>query len=362
MSNNAEEKIFNKSNSKALYGVAAIAMIYHHMFLSESVLDWDCDISLFNLFGTFGYGGISSVAWLCKLCVATYAFISGFAVYINLGKEYDSSKTLLRNLAKMYKVVAKYLLRFLVKFWIVFLAFIPLGYIIGDSQETNVHGGRILSNFIGIFFDYNGSWWYVRQYYLMMLVAPMVLYFLFKFERKWLVFLGLVMILVLLCLAYYGVAFGFLSSVAGSNTIVYLLIFIEGILCSKYGVFDKVKLNKAIVAVLLIGIFLLRIAVAESAAYNLIDLFIIVPVLFCLCVLINSTNYIKRFFCFVGQYSTYIWLSHGFFFAYYMKVLLVHSSLTFVVWLEVLILSLLVSVFFKLIEALLAKRISFMRT
>lgn len=67
------------------------------------------------------------LAWLCKLCVAVYAFISGYGLYHTCHKLHQNniSEMLLTD----YKKVIKHLWGFYLKYWLVFLVFVPIGFV-----------------------------------------------------------------------------------------------------------------------------------------------------------------------------------------------------------------------------------------
>lgn len=74
----------SKSESQALYGIAILCMLFHHLFLNMDPQNY---FSVFN--EIIGINVIGTIAKLCKICVPIYAFITGYgfseASKINVG-------------------------------------------------------------------------------------------------------------------------------------------------------------------------------------------------------------------------------------------------------------------------------------
>ena len=67
-----------KEDSLLIYGISIFIMIYHHLFaIPEKIGGTD----YFSILNTL-FGGITEqrLAWLFRLCVAFYAFISGYGI------------------------------------------------------------------------------------------------------------------------------------------------------------------------------------------------------------------------------------------------------------------------------------------
>lgn len=75
-----------KFHSGVLYGLAAIMMIYHHLFGVPEMLN--CKYN--SLLSVILWGGVpleQIIAWFSKICVAIYAFISGYGLCKSANKQ-----------------------------------------------------------------------------------------------------------------------------------------------------------------------------------------------------------------------------------------------------------------------------------
>ena len=77
--------MLNKKTAGALHGIAILMMIYHHLFIGGNALYVNEGKSILSVFDFINLTGSGSAqlgfAWFCKLCVAIFAFTSGYAMY-----------------------------------------------------------------------------------------------------------------------------------------------------------------------------------------------------------------------------------------------------------------------------------------
>ena len=168
-----------KRDSKMLKGVAILSMLMLHLFcrkenLPYTPLLWIGSTPLIYYFGLFG-----------DICVAMYCFVSGYAHYL------QASKTELQQRWKR-------LLRFMIPFWIIAVAFSLIGLLTGNA----VIPGSIkefLLNCLTVKNSYNGAWWYANTYILLVALQPLSR----KFAERcpaWLVILS--------TFAFYTIGYG----------------------------------------------------------------------------------------------------------------------------------------------------------
>lgn len=76
--------MLDKKKSAALHGIAILMMIYHHLFIGGNGWAVNEGTSLFSVFDSIDLSGSGSAqlgfAWFCKICVAIFAFTSGYAL------------------------------------------------------------------------------------------------------------------------------------------------------------------------------------------------------------------------------------------------------------------------------------------
>lgn len=177
MENFQSQSYIKKKDSRFLYGVAIILMIYHHLF-SDYVRLGVVPVSIFGNFQI-------RIAWFCKICVAMYAFISGYGIATVLSKRHEKQDKQLHDfylrLTESVKYITKHLIVFMIKYWIVFVCFLPLGVLLGVDMSYKLE--TIILSFLGRTNVYNGEWWYVRQYQTMLLALPCIDLFFYMVEN-----------------------------------------------------------------------------------------------------------------------------------------------------------------------------------
>lgn len=327
-----------KNDSRLLYGTAILMMLYHHLFKVRGSLD--CEIlTIPSLFGVTYYYP-QTIAWFGKICVAIYAFVSGY------GLSTKAACSVRRNLlCSKIKISLKQIRKLYIKYWTVFVLFVGLFSFLGWMKIEL--GPKSVLNLLAIRFDYNGAWWYVRNYVLMLVFFPFldsILSFVCRWKKAGL----LTTIPILYVFAYYLISNQFLIDLLGSVSGVYLAIFTEGILVEKLKLFEKLDLllkykvwNKLIILVVVIAI---RIIAVKNAGDCVIDLIVIFPFIYCIIKIINHWLLAKKILQFIGDYSTYMWLVHGFFFEMpVLRCYLTWCRFSIVIWIQLILVSLAVA-------------------
>lgn len=178
------ENVFeiDKNQSKMLQGLAILLMVYHHLFGKHVV-------SSFSLLNTVFNADVEyKIAVFCKICVAIYAFISGYGIYKSISqKEYKTNKD---RFVSNCSYCIKHIFSFMKKYWICF-AFFIIGSVIFD-YPLNYSPITFIGDFLGITHSYNAEWWYVFQYVLMLCALPFVDLFFHKINitRKQVILVG----------------------------------------------------------------------------------------------------------------------------------------------------------------------------
>ena len=144
----------SKHDSKVLKGVAIIALLMLHLFCRKADLPYTPLLQiggtpLVFYFGLFG-----------DICVPIFCFISGYAHYFQ-------SSHLERSTQRW-----KHLLGFMINFWLIALIFSILGLLVGSESIPGSFKDFVL-NCLTIKNNYNGAWWYVNTYILLILLQPL---------------------------------------------------------------------------------------------------------------------------------------------------------------------------------------------
>ena len=317
------DRSISKKQSQILQAIAVLMMLFHHFFTKPDNL---------TLLHFFNAETCMRLAWLCKLCVATFAFISGYGM--NSGCDSGS----LPDLKKLYRKAGVRILKLYTIAWLMLIFFKAGEYIFLGNAPSAM---EFILNATGLFYTYNGSWWYIFFYVLLCLFFPLIRIFLTRVisvKRKLLlaaVIAAAVGLFYLLgqFLFYPYLATAFLYLIVALHPPI-LLAYIAGICVSEFGIYDRLLeivepwergsfcrlfLINFLMPVIVIGLgCTVRIFLADSAAYCRIDC-ILVPI-FVLCFILlckylralpaGIKKGLEGVFLFFGKYSTGIWLSH----------------------------------------------------
>lgn len=350
-----------KEDSQRLYGLATLMMVYHHLFcIPERMGGYIYTIDL--LLKANGIG--LRISWFCKICVALFAFISGYGSASKC--VHDKNIRIKQQIRSDYSYAGKHIFSLMKKYWLVFMAFIPYGLITGKIEFCSVK--VFLLNLVGLKASYNREWWYVRQYLLMMLMFPIIN----ALSDKVVLIPSKVRKLLTYCLIIVVSAIGFgywkgdefandVVSLVNRSLVVYSIIFIEGVYYKKIEKLKNenlkhIRYGKVIAAGGLLIVILLRNYFASSAGHCMSDIFVVMPFVFCMIWLLDNSNAANVLIWF-GKYSTYIWLTHTFFCYYYFQTIIVSAKFSILMFAETVALSTITGIVLTYIERIIDGKI-----
>lgn len=350
--------MFDKKNTSMLHGIAISMMVFHHLFINGNHWCINEGVSLFDFFEFMNFNNDTSVqmliAWFCKICVAVFAFTSGYGICVQLTRKCDGTYR------SMYKYCLSRLWSFYKKFLIAFLFFNGYQILFDQSHHFDYSLPNFILNMLGLRASYNATLWYVSIYYCMLLLAPIVYSVLNgKIKFRYILYLasvGACFVLGMLIYAYIINDFHhylvIVSNLVQSPVTVYLVIFAEGMICCRFSLLEKmyVRMNLLTFTVLLLATFLLRTMVIRVPGDYVFDVLFTAPFVLSVSGLFHESSYLKDFFSFLGQYSSYMWYSHPYFYSYLFFALVKRSDISFFVYFQVMAYSLLSSLFFTFIE------------
>ena len=342
--------MLDKRKTGAMHGIAILMMIYHHLFMTGNFWSPDNNVSLLSVFDKLDFTGSGSAqlgfAWFCKICVAIFAFTSGYAMYIQLDKK--------NGFLDRVKYIPKRIWSFYKKYVLAFIYFVSLTYLMmRETFKFNI--GNIVLSFLGLKAGFNDTWWYVPVYYLMVVLSPFVYEILKRVNLKGYLLVGGIFGLSLIIAFVTGNGVVYLKAISRfvqNNTTIYVLIFVEGMFIARYGLLDKIgsRLNLLSSIVLLIAVFVCRSILIRDPGDPLFDLIFITPFVISVTRILSYSNCLTGFFGYFGKYSTYMWYSHAYFYAYMFYWIIIPSDLSFVVYLQVVGYSLAYSIGFSAVE------------
>ncbi|EJP92462.1 acyltransferase family protein [Bacillus cereus] len=297
----------SKSDAKMLKGAAILLMLLLHLFGRKEVNGMYENFITIN-----GTPLVYYLALFGDACVPIYCFVSGYGLYVIFYKEQRLSVS--RNCIRILKL--------LVNYWIVLVLFIIVGFLAGKSE---IFSGGIIKFLLNVFVlssSYNGAWWFLQTYIILVFSAPLLTKLVRKYNS-----LSLLLIFGIIYLVSYIQRIKNVLDV-GNHTILgmsvnavvlvgtSLLPFIIGTIFAKEKIYSKLY-NKfydmpyknilcaiGIIMLIVLHAFYESMIIAPFTAIAFISFFI----------LMNKSSVIQHIFAFFGDHSTNIWLTHMFFY------------------------------------------------
>jgi surface polysaccharide O-acyltransferase-like enzyme len=297
----------SKNDVKILKGVAILFMLLLHLF---------CRKETDGLYQTFlQINGIPVLYYLALFgdaCVPIYCFSSGYGLYTVMSAEHKLNMK--KNFIRIFKL--------LINYWIVLVIFITIGFLVGKNELFPGSLAKFLLNFSLLASSYNGAWWFLQTYLILVLLAPMLVKLIKKYNSISLLLIS-GSIYILSYVQRIRHPFDFSDSIVGSmfvNAIVLVgtsqLPFIVGSIFAKGKIYTML-FNKLLGfsyknTLCLIGILLLVIL---HAAYESMVIAPFTAIAFiCLFNLTDKSTLTQSVLKFFGKHSTNIWLTHMFFY------------------------------------------------
>lgn len=304
-----------RRQSSELQGIAILLMFFHHFFMEmpSDPAPWFLNPGL-----------AVKLAWFGKICVALFAFVSGYGMYYVLQREEKTG--FFQGMRRDYLAVLRQLLAVYRKYWLIFLLFPGIELLTGAGT---FEPKEFFLNFFAISTTYQATWWYMGQYAVMLLLLPLIDMPFARFaeagerKRKYL-FFGLLLLagaVWAVCgLTVYRPLWELLLRVVEGLRLSFLLPFCVGYLlarCKGYQWLARSIRGKAAVitaVAALAAAVTLRVILADSPAYARAD-FLIVPVFaYAVLTLLQFAPPFETAMAWLGRQSAYMWLIHGFLF------------------------------------------------
>ena len=322
---------FTKEHTKIAKGVAILLMLTHHLFAFPDRIHLDQGyISLFSI----GGNNIEFIMGVFgNICVSMYIFLSGYGIYMSSLKNGKITlKDSFKRLKKLY-----------INYWIVFIIFVPIGFIF-FNKELNIR--EFILNFVGWSSSYNGEWWFFKLYVELILLVSILKHIVNDGLFKSIV--NITVVLLFSKVIEYGINMGidkFIPSLIlyeVHDILFWQACFFIGYICAKFDIYSKVlnlfikiKMdNKIIYAILLLSIIFVRSKFGYIFAID----FLLTPILMFSAVNLLYDSVFHKLFILLGKHSTNMWLIHSFFCYTYFQWLVFKPrvSILILIWLVVL--------------------------
>jgi hypothetical protein len=298
---------FSKKDMGILKGVAILFMLLLHLFCRKEVN------GLYDSFPMIdGVPFVYYIGLFGDACVPIYLFASGYGLFLSLQKVQ----------ANIVRNTINRILKLLFNYWIILFIFIPIGYLF---SKTEIFPGSITEFFLNLFIlssSYNGAWWFVQTYILLLICAP----WLFKLVRNY-----HSIVLLLLSGSIYFIAY--IQRVRqvfdlSDNTFLFMLVdaivligtsqfsFIVGSIFAKERIYSRLyqKLYHMKFKNIYCSFGILSLIVFHALYESMIIAPLTAIAFICLFILMNKSKGLQTVLGFLGEHSTNIWLTHMFFY------------------------------------------------
>lgn len=271
-------------------GAAILMMLAHHCFAFPAF--WLDDFRTSPI--------LHVISSNLKICVAMYAFITGYGFCAGRGGSYK---------AQIGKVLS-----FLGQYWLqLFLMFLPIA-----SVSFSFSLRHILYNMVALHDNIVLFAWYVFFHCYVVLT--------FHFVRK-LLNKGLIRDLITVLFGGYCVtAFFYFFPLEGPlfsmliDCSIYYPVVGMGYLTARYRIFDRVgpRLSTALAMVVIPAVILLRTQLSVVKGFTF-DVFYAPVLILALCRVLDKCSLLHPLLMFLGKYSFHMWLFHSIFFSAYTR-------------------------------------------
>jgi len=329
---------FSRRDTKIIKGVAICLMLYHHLFAYPiKIMEGNVFISLYD----FGATTLSTyIGQFGRICLPMFVFLSGYGCCLSAKKSGDVQQVITKQITGLYK-----------SFWMVFAIFVPLSVLVFGIRPDPLPR-ELIYNFLGLHYSFNGEWWFITPYVLLIILCPIILRIV---NRKNAVLYTDLFLLVLFngFISYVlpGITklpalFPLCSTVLWEHVNVMLGLlpcFTLGCIFARWGILDMVKsrfggkLLWCAAAIVGMG------ALFYIHLYNYMFYDFVNTALFIICIVIllptKPGQLAGRVFEMLGEESTFMWLTHSFYCYYWCQKLVFAPKYSIVIFLWLLALS-----------------------
>ena len=282
---------FDKTTSQAIKGIAILMMLAHHCFGFPEYWMQPVAVSALTVQIASGF----------KICVAIFAFITGYGFYHSAG-------------GRMPRKV----FRFLLQYWMqLFVIFLPIACV--NFRFSPI---RILRNMLAIYDNVILFAWYVFFHLIVLVTFPFV---------KKLLSRNLIQDLLIVLIGGYGCTVvlyllptgHFFRQVLVDCSVYYPTVGM-GYIFAKHRLFDilieKMRYPLPSAILMVVAVFVLRSQISVIKGFTF-DCFYAPCLITALICLLSGAGVAKCVFVFLGKYSFHMWLFHSIFFSAYTREL-----------------------------------------
>ena len=332
-----------KQESLILKGVAILFMVYGHLFLYPGWAD-----SLYQSLMEINGVSIECILTRATGPVTFYLLLGGYGMYYIYKNKKEKNQLLrIRNLY--------------MNFWIVLFLFVLIGHFLKPDAYPGSFK-TLLNNATGFNTTYNGEWWFLLPYSLVVLSSYWVFKFVDRFNPK-LVILGCIfgLFTTSFIVSRFGSEYLFASKLRYNCFLYFHLLweFVIGAMLLKINFFEraKYKIKKYLPRnMYVIAALLLLVAIRCLFDTSAVHLFYIVAFI-ALFLSISRHKIIDSTLSVLGKYSMNMWFIHTWFCYYLFADFIYGFKYPIIIFIVLVVLSLLVAIFVSKIANIITKRI-----
>jgi hypothetical protein len=243
------------------------------------------------------------------------------------------------------------LLKLYINYWIILIIFVlGIGFIMGQSNNYPGSLKTFLLSFLAVSPAYNGAWWFLTTYIMLVLISPTINKIIIKYNSKTIVVLSLIFYFVayvqrikVVLVFDNSIINWFISQIAllGTSQLPFIIggIFAEKKIYSKlYSIFYKLKFKDIILVTLILSLVVF---------HSFIETLFIAPftgiAFICFFNIIDKPAWLNNALSYFSNHSTNMWLSHMFFYMIFFKKLVFYPRYPILIFPWLIILCLITS-------------------
>lgn len=289
----------DRNLSQKIKGVSICMMVIRHLF----IVDWH--ISSAPAVPYY----LSAIAHTCKICVAIYCFLTGYAYAFAKNKNIRYGMERSINLLKHY--------------WLqLCLLFVPLAIICGQTITPQL----VVCTMFGLPPSLNYFSWYVYFYIFAMVALPICMRGEILWKKTWIGVAAVILVSYGTGLLLHSLPLYEENAVIAAlfNCTLYFPGVIFGYACAKYKVFAwlDAHLWRGTWWYALGAVFVLSCRTVISSIMGLpLDIYYAPLFIYCIYRILTDKrlSFFGKVLSIFGRYSTQIWFFHGIFFAAYVR-------------------------------------------
>ena len=302
-------------------------LLYHHLLRPGNKYNR----GIINEMIIFGIDFRRYISIFFRMTTCIYTFLSGLGMYYSLSK--------IKSIKYMYKKCLKYFIRLMIIFWVILIFAYPRGL------QTGLYDLKYNTIISCIFADYfkKGGWWYIKMHFVLLIYAPLFIRLFQEANYKYKIYP--ILVFYFFCFLYRIIRINFHFN--GNINILFhyfiyfsgieiILSFLLGIISAKYNLMsiynnDKIETYYYSLFSIFSSIFI-RWNLITNEASTKIDFFIVPLFILPIASIISKKKFVTKFFSLFGKHSTNFWFLHGYFFEYYLDILILpkYSNLCYI--------------------------------